>query len=450
MNNKKAHIVTVNMGYGHQRTVYPIKDLAFKEKLIIANDYEGIPEKDKRIWELTRRFYEFISRSKRIPLIGENIFFLYDKFQKIPGFYPKRDLSKPTLGLKQIFSLIKKGWGKDLISKLKEKPLPLITSFFIPAFMAEAFKYPGDIFCIVCDADISRSWVSLNPKKSRIKYFAPNSWVNNRLKLYGIKERNIFLTGFPLPCENIGTKKAEILKHDLSHRILNLDPKREYYQQYRVLIDKHIGLLPKKSDHVLTMMFTIGGAGAQKEIAIKYVKSLSEKIKKKEVKVILSAGIRKKIKEYFLKNIKKLGLEKNLNKNVDPVRDSNGKKRVQNKNISNGVEIVFSEKIEDYFKDFNQKLRKTDLLWTKPSELSFYTGLGIPIIMAPSIGSQEDFNKKWLISLGAGVVQENPVYANEWVFDYLNSGRFAEAMIDGFIEVEKLGFYNIKETVFRN
>ncbi len=445
MDNKKAWVVTVNMGYGHQRTVYPLKDFAFSGKLINANDYEGIPKKDKRIWKSTRMFYEFISRSKRIPFIGETAFSLYDKFQKIPGFYPKRDLSKPTLGLKQIFSLIEKGWGRDLVSKLKEKPLPLITSFFIPAFMAEAFKYPGDIFCIVCDADISRSWAPLKPAKSRIKYFAPNSWVANRLKLYGVKEKNIFLTGFPLPRENIGTKKAEILKHDLSHRILNLDPKREYYQQYKVLIDKHIGHLPRKSDHALTIMFTIGGAGAQKEIAMKYVKSLAEKIKKKEVKVILSAGTREKVKKYFLKNIEKLGLKKNFNKNIDPVRDSNSKKRVQNKNISNGVEIVFSEKIEDYFKDFNKKLRKTDLLWTKPSELSFYTGLGIPIIMAPSIGSQEDFNRKWLLALGAGIPQENPVYANEWIFDYLNSGRFAEAIMDGFIEVEKLGTYNIKK-----
>jgi len=421
---ERAHIVTVNMGYGHQRTVHPLKDFAFSEKFIIANDYEGIPKNDKRIWESTRMFYEFISRSKRIPLIGKNIFSLYDKFQKIPGFYPKRDLSKPTLGLKQMFSLIRKEWGKDLISKLKKEPLPLVTSFFIPAFMAEAFKYPGDIFCIVCDADISRSWVPIKPAKSRIKYFAPNSWVVNRLKLYGVKEKNIFLTGFPLPRENIGTRKAEILKHDLSHRILNLDPKREYYQQYKALIDKHIGPLPKKSDHPLTIMFTIGGAGAQKEIAMKYVKSLAEKIKKKELKVILSAGIRKKVKEYFLKNIEKLGLKKNFNKNI---------------------EIVFSEKIEDYFKDFNKKLRKTDLLWTKPSELSFYTGLGIPIIMAPSIGSQEDFNRKWLLALGAGIPQENPAYANEWVFDYLNSGRFAEAVMDGFIEVERLGYYNIKK-----
>ena len=79
---------------------------------------------------------------------------------------------------------------------------------FIPAFMAESFGYDGEIFCIICDADISRSWVSLYPKESRIKYFAPNSWVVNRLKLYGVKQENIFLTGYPLPIENIGEKDS--------------------------------------------------------------------------------------------------------------------------------------------------------------------------------------------------------------------------------------------------
>ncbi len=58
--------------------------------------------------------------------------------------------------------------------------------------MAEAFNYPNDIYCIVCDADISRTWASLNPSKSRIKYFTPNTWTTNRLKLYGVKKENIF------------------------------------------------------------------------------------------------------------------------------------------------------------------------------------------------------------------------------------------------------------------
>jgi len=425
---ERAWVVTVNMGYGHQRTAYPLKKFAFEQKVISANDYQEIPGKDEKIWESTRGFYEFISKFKRIPLVGDIAFSIFDKFQKIPTFYPHRDLSKPTFSLKRIFSTIKNGWGKDLILKLKKENLPLITTFFTPAFMAEVFNYPEDIFCVVCDADIARAWVSLEPAKSKIKYFAPNSWVVNRLKLYGAKEENIFLTGFPLPIENIGTESLEVLKRDLSYRILNLDPQNKYRQKYKPLIDKYLGSLPQNTDHPLTVLFSIGGAGAQKEIAINFVKSLAEKIKSGKIKIILSAGIREKVKEYFLNQIKELNLEKNLGQNI---------------------EIIFAEKIEDYFQIFNQKLRKTDILWTKPSELSFYSGLGLPIIIAPSIGSQEDFNRKWLLRIGAGILQENPRYANQWIFDYLNSGRFAEAALDGFIEVEKLGVYNIQKIVFQ-
>ena len=403
-NKKKAWLVAVNMGYGHQRTAYSLESFAFEGKVINANDYRGIPEKDKKIWESTRNFYEFVSRFKRIPIIGNVAFSLLDEFQKIPTFYPKRDLSKPTLSLKKIFSLIEKGWGKDLILKLSKKQLPLITTFFIPAFMAEVFNYPGDIFCVICDADVSRAWVSLNPSKSKIKYFAPNSWVKGRLKLYGVKEENIFLTGYPLPIENIGTEKLKILRQDVSHRLLNLDPKGKYCYYYEPLIKKYIGKLPKKSDHPLTILFSIGGAGAQKEIAMKFVKSLAKKIKAGEVKIILSAGIREKVKEYFLEKLEKLSLERYLDKNI---------------------EIIFSEDIQDYFRKFNQKLRKTDILWTKPSELSFYSGLGLPIIIAPSIGSQEDFNRKWLRRIGAGILQNNPAYVNQWFFDYLEIGKFS-------------------------
>jgi len=421
---KKAWVIAVNMGYGHQRTAYPLSRIAVEGKVINANDYKGIAEKDKKIWESSRGFYEFISNFKRVPLLGGLAFSIFNKFQEIPSFYPKRDLSKPTFYLKKIFSMIKDGWGKNLILKLEKKPLPFITTFFIPAFMAELFDYSRDIFCVICDADISRVWTSLNPRGSRIRYFAPNSWVVDRLKMYGVKEENIVLSGYPLPMENIGTGKMEIVKKDLASRILNLDARGKYYQQYRFLIEEHLGKLPKKKDHPLTILFSIGGAGAQKEIALSFVRNLAEKIKNKEIKVILSAGIRKEVKDYFFGNIKKLGLTRNP-----------------------GVEIIYDKDIKEYFKKFNQKLRKTDILWTKPSELSFYAGLGIPILIAPSIGAQEDFNRRWILRTGAGIVQQNPQYVNQWLFDYLKSGRFAEAAMQGFIEIEKLGVENIKKTI---
>ncbi len=419
---QKVWLVAVSMGYGHQRTAHSLKGLAFDGKVINADDYQGIPKKDKKIWNSSKKFYTFISRFKRIPFIGKPIFSFYDRFQKIFSFYPKRNLQKPNFALKQIFSLIANGWGKDLIERLKKRYLPLITTFFTPAFIADFFNFSGEIFCVVCDADISRAWVSLEPKESRIKYFAPNERVVERLKLYGVREENVFLTGYPLPQENIGTENLEILKSDLSYRLLNLDPEKRYCRRYGALINKYLGKLPEKANHPLTIMFSIGGAGAQKEIAVQVVQSLSKEIMAGNIKLILSAGIRNKVKEYFERNIQKLKLEKE-------------------------VDIIFDEKIDGYFEKFNQALRKTDVLWTKPSELSFYVALGIPIIIAPPIGSQEDFNKEWLLRMDSGIVQINPKHTNQWFFDYLKGGGFAKAAFQGFIEGEKMGTFNIKKII---
>lgn len=428
MEKKYAWLVAVNMGYGHQRTAHPLKNLAFRGVVINANDYEGIPKRDRQIWENSRKFYEFISRFRRIPLIGKIIFRIYDKFQKILTFYPKRDLSRPNFMIKRIYSLIRKKWGKHLIEKLKikEPNLPFISTFFTPVFMAEIFNYPGEIYCVVCDTDIARTWAPLNPGNSKIKYFAPCNRVKERLKLYGVKKENIFLTGYPLPKENIGSEKMEILKQDLSYRILNLDPKGRYCSLYKPLLDYYLGSLPQKPNHLLTLMFSIGGAGAQKEIGLEIIKSLKEKIKEEKIKVILAVGIREKIKEYFLREINNLGLK------------------------SLGLEIIFSQNIYDYFEKFNQALRKTDILWTKPSELSFYSGLGIPIIIAPPLGSQEEFNKRWLLRIGSGILQGNPSYTKEWLFDLIERGRLAESAMNGFLEIEKLGTYKIEKIIFEN
>src|SRR3989344_4548887 len=234
---KKAWIISVNMGYGHQRTAFPLRDLAPEGKIINANDYQGIPLSDRRIWEWSRRFYEFISNFSRIPLIGGQIFSIYNHFQEIFSFYPKKDLSKPNFGLKQIYYLMKRGWGKHLIEKLQitnnklQITLPIVATFFTPAFMAEFFNYPGEIFCVICDADISRAWAPLEPKESRIKYLVPTERAAERLRLYGVKTENIFLTGYPLPLENIGGESAEILKEDLKLRLLNLDPQKKYREK---------------------------------------------------------------------------------------------------------------------------------------------------------------------------------------------------------------------------
>ncbi len=422
--NLKVWLVTVDMGYGHQRAAYPLRRLAY-QGIINANNYKGIPRPDRQNWDKQRKFYEFISRFKRVPIVGNAVFGIMDWLQEIPKFYPKRDLSKASLQVLTATALIKKGhWGRHLIQSLAKKPLPLVTPFFATAIMAEVNNYPGDIYCIICDADISRAWVAAEPAQSRIIYFAPNERVKDRLQLYGVAKHRIHLTGFPLPEENLGYPGYKVIREDLKHRLLNLDPNRVYLSQYQETLLKNLKISnwPKKSNHPLTLTFAVGGAGAQRELGGQILEYLGQQIKNGALTVNLVAGIHTEVRHYFHQQAVKFGLTKFLGK---------------------AVNIIYEADKQKYFKKFNHCLRTTDILWTKPSELSFYTALGLPIVIAPPIGSQEDFNRQWLIYLGGGIKQENPKYVEQWLFDWINNGRLAEAAAEGFLEGAKDGTQNI-------
>lgn len=425
----QAWIVAVDMGYGHQRAAYPLRDMDHQE-VINANNYQGIPEKDKKIWQQSRGVYEAFTRFKSFPLIGELVWNLFDKFQSIDYFYPRRNLTKPTLQLRQTYRLIKKKqWGKHLIDKLSGDPYPFIATFFIPAFMAEIWNYPGEIFCVVTDADISRAWAPLDPMQSRIKYLAPTQRVVERLKVYGVKDENIILTGFPLPHECVG-KAEKDLKDDLWRRISVLDPNGVFHKNYGETLEQFLGKKPKdisKEDGRVWIMFAVGGAGAQREIGSQILKSIAGQIRSGRLGMILVAGVHNSVLGYFQEKIKKYRLSDYLGK---------------------GIKLIYAGDKKEYFHKFNLALRDTDILWTKPSELSFYVGLGIPILIAPVIGSQEKFNKYWLELIGAGIPQEIPKYAHEWLIDYIDNGWLAEAALQGYLEAPREGVENIRKVVF--
>ncbi len=433
-----AYVVTVDMGYGHQRAAYPLKDIACcphnmdvgETKIITANNYPGIPAHDRRRWTEGRDIYEKISRMFKMPILGKIFFGMMNHLQKIEPFYPRRDLSKPTFQVRQQYGMIHRGWGKDLIERLNKKPLPLVTSFFTIAFFAEEHDYEGDIYCLCTDTDISRAWVPMYPQESRIKYFAPNKRVRERLILYGIKKDNIYVTGFPLPKENIGFE-LKTLKKSLYSRLENLDPEKKYREKYRRTLNyyfKGSKSKLKEDAHPLTITFAVGGAGAQRDLGLTILDSLHDYIDMGHIRLNLVAGVRQDVFRYYEKEVKKWHLDKEHNGHIN---------------------ILYADSKSEYFKRFNEMLLTTDILWTKPSELSFYAGLGIPIIMAPSIGSQEEFNKAWLHQIGSGFEQEDPRYTNEWLFDWLRSGWLAQAAMEGYLDAPRNGVYHIEDVVLR-
>src|SRR5579872_3994519 len=142
----KAWVVAVDMGYGHERAAYALRDLAY-QNVIIANRYPGIPRFEAKHWRGIQDYYEKISRFKNVPVMGDLVFEVMDHFQEILPFYPRRDLSAPTVQLKQTYDSIKKDLGKRMIDHAKKanSKLPFIGTFFQAAYTAEEFDYPGDI-----------------------------------------------------------------------------------------------------------------------------------------------------------------------------------------------------------------------------------------------------------------------------------------------------------------
>jgi hypothetical protein len=309
-----------------------------------------------------------------------------------------------------------------MLEAMREKPLPLVTSFYTPAIAADMAGY-SRIYCVICDAEVNRIWVAEDPRKSRIVYLAPSGRTVGRLKLYGVPDERIWLTGFPLPTELLGDRHLSVLRHDMGARLHRLDPSNRFWPLHRHEVEHFLGPASCRPprDKTLNLTFGIGGAGAQTDIAYAMAKSLRAKIVKGDVRLTILAGIRPEVAAFVEALKKELAL---------PM-----------------VGCVYGASLEEYFHLFAASMRTTDILWTKPSELSFYCGLGIPIIIAPPIGSQEIYNQAWLQEIQAGYPQQDPAYTEQWLNHLLEGGRLADAAWDGFLKARKYGTYKIEEII---
>ena len=61
-----AWVVSADMGYGHQRAVFPLKEIA-EGGLITVGKNDGSTEKEKKSWKRLLEVYESFSRVTKRP-----------------------------------------------------------------------------------------------------------------------------------------------------------------------------------------------------------------------------------------------------------------------------------------------------------------------------------------------------------------------------------------------
>jgi hypothetical protein len=416
---QKAWLVSVDMGYGHQRAAHALRGMAF-DRIITANSDQVVEPRERRRWRRVQGFYEGISRISGVPVVGGPIWSLFDGIQHIASLYPHRDLSRPTLSVLYQDALLRGGIGRSVVDYAKTRDIPFVSTFFMPA-LAAARAGLKNVFCVVTDTDISRAWVAREPAKSSVVYLAPTDRSRLRLIQYGVPARNVFLTGFPLPEENLATVTG-----DLRRRIARLDPRRVFITRYRETIDREIGE-PGDPDGPVTITYSVGGAGAQREVAAEILASLASSLRDGSMRLNLVAGTRLDVRDFFVSAVRALGLDACL---------------------GGTVRILCTLDQKSYFELYNEWLRETDILWTKPSELVFYTALGLPLLMSSPLGAHEEKNRNWVSHLGAGFTQENPRYAAEWLARWIERGMLAEAAFHGYVKAPRHGTENIRRVVF--
>jgi UDP-N-acetylglucosamine:LPS N-acetylglucosamine transferase len=396
----KPLVVAADMGYGHLRPAHAIADPLGVE--VLHADRAPLADAvERRRWMGARTFHTVVSRAASLPVVGGAFAWAMGAVTHIPPLSPGEDLSAPTAAVRWLERQAAAGIGRGLVARLRESGAPLFTTFYSTAVVADRAGCEG-VHCLVTDSDVNRVWVQANPARSRALYFAPSERAVERLVAYGIRPEHVRLTGYPLPTTLLGGEALAAARIRLERRLERLSGSRN-------------GPPP-------LLTFAVGGAGAQTGIARRFLPALRGAVEAGRLRIALVAGVRPEVARQLRAFARRAGLEAQAC-------------------------IVFDEDFAGYLRRFDEVMAETDVLWTKPSEVTFFGALGIPLVLAPPVGAQEVANRAWATTLGAARDQQDPAHADEWLLEWLGDGTLARMAQDGFDRMPKHGTYRILEAL---
>jgi hypothetical protein len=417
-------VAAVDMGYGHLRAAVALADAAGTTVLEADRPPVAGPV-EAAFWRIARGGYGLLSRATGWPVAGPAFLRLLDAMTAIPRGGEGVDRSAPDGAARLLLRLGRAGLGSGLLRHVPEDA-PLVATFYAQALLAEAAGRPR-VICVATDSDIHRVWAPADASASRIVYCVPCRGTARRLRAYGVPAERIRVTGFPLPPERLGGRDLGILRVEAAARIARLDPSGRFREREGAAVERRLGVaLPAAPPGPLVAAYCVGGSGAQTGAIARALPSYREAVSRGEVRLVLVAGSRVGVARRFREGIRAAGLRE-----------------------GEGVEVLLEPDAASYFRRVHGALGGIDVLWTKPSEMTFFAALGIPLVLAPPLGGHERRNRRRALRAGVGDDQVAPGDQVRRLLDERESGALARRSWNGLRRLIPDGTYRILDEVAR-
>jgi len=419
-------VVAVDMGYGHLRAARALADAA------------GVPVREadrgplagpleRAVWTALRESYGALSRLAGSGRGGRGPRLLLDALTGIPRGRAGGALAAPTGPVRALAAMGRAGLGRGLLRELDRTGSPLVATFYAQAILADAAGREP-VWLVVTDSDVNRVWVPERPDASRIGFLVPCRDTARRLRSYGVPPRRIRVTGFPLPPALLGGTDLPVLRRDLAARLARLDPGGAFRARRGADAEASLGPLPPPfAGGPPTVVFSVGGSGAQASLAEPAIRAFRGPVERGEFRLALVAGIHPGVAVAFRRWLADAGLRE-----------------------GQGVEVLVAPDFAAYEPGFNRLLARADVLWTKPGELVFFAALGLPLLLAPPLGVHERRNRRAALRWGIGLDGRAPGAVPARLSAALADGSLAETAWRAFRRLPKRGTYRILDIVSRH
>ena len=420
-----ASVVAVNMGYGHLR---PAAALATELSTTVrrADEAPLADSRDRATFARMHALLVSLSLAPETPFLGARLRHLLDAATFIPRIRGRGRLSAPNGATRYLSGLIDRGFGRNLVGHLRRSGETLVSTFYAQPIAADAAGVDR-LVCVVTDAEVNRVWVASDPAASRVRYCVPLRRTARRLEAYGVDPRRITVTGFPLPPGLVGGRGHETLVRNLGARLRRLDPAGAFRRAGPASARAVADLADDAAaSGPVQVTFAIGGAGAQADLATQLVRALREPLARGAMRLTLVAGVRRATATALTSFVARHAREA----------------------LALGaVEVLHEPSFDGYLGRFEACLARTDVLWTKPSEMTFYGALGLPLVLTPPLGFHERINGRIARRRGFGFVSPPAGAAASWLEARLLDGSLARAAWAGRERMPCDGTYRIADLV---